>query len=80
MIPFVRQSTEEDAVKKTPLTWTLVRMGNQWSAMAICPNGHEGSLDDHTIAKDGAVTPSVVCPEKKCGFHDYIQLEGWLGE
>lgn len=80
MITFVRKSADEDAFTKTPLTWTLLRMGSRWSAMAVCPNGHEGSLDDHAIAEDGVVTPSVVCPEKKCGFHDYVQLEGWLGE
>ena len=80
MITFVRKSADADAFKKDPLTWMLLRTGNRWSAMAICPNGHEGALDNHTIADDGVVTPSVVCPEKKCGFHDYIQLAGWLDE
>ena len=80
MITFTRKSADEDAFKATPLTWTLLRTAKGWSAMAVCSNGHEGSLDDHTIAGDGTVTPSVVCPEKKCGFHDHIQLAGWLGE
>jgi hypothetical protein len=42
-----------------------------------CPNGHIGVLDDHTIADDGAVSPSVVCPRKGCAFHENIILDGW---
>jgi hypothetical protein len=78
VIAFTRKPADEDAFKKVPLTWTLLRVDRGWSAMAVCPNGHEGSLDDHTIADDGMVTPSVVCPAKNCDFHDSIKLEGWL--
>ena len=46
--------------------------------MLICPKGHIGQLD-HTIAEDGTVSPSVVCPESGCGFHEYVRLEGWKG-
>lgn len=80
MIAFTRKSADEDAFKKVPLTWMLLRTVDGWSAMAVCPNGHEGSLDDHVIADDGTVKPSVVCPAKKCDFHDHIKLEGWLDE
>lgn len=30
----------------------------------------------HTVRPDGVITPSVVCPYD-CGFHDFVQLEGW---
>jgi hypothetical protein len=45
--------------------------------MYQCPNGHIGSLDDHEIADDGTVSPSVVCPHVGCGFHDNIKLADW---
>ena len=31
----------------------------------------------HEIAKDGVVTPSVVCDGQGCMFHDWIALVGW---
>ena len=46
------------------------------SAWVACPNGHLADLD-HTIAADGTVSPSVVCPEGGCGWHEHVQLEGW---
>ena len=42
-----------------------------------CPDGHPGALSDHQIAADGTVTPSVVCPEETCEFHQMIRLVGW---
>jgi len=42
-----------------------------------CPNGHMGTLDDHIISYDGTVTPSVVCPEEGCKFHENIKLDAW---
>ncbi len=47
-----------------------------------CPNGHRTSYgfgdDGHTIADDGTVTPSTVCPEPGCDFHEHVILEGWV--
>lgn len=45
-------------------------------AIFYCPNGHAGCLKNHTVAADGAVSPSVVC-ERDCNFHDYIKLLDW---
>ena len=52
-----------------------------------CPKcGNAAALDGHTIAEDGTVSPSVVCPfkvktkenlEEPCGFHDHVRLSGW---
>ena len=50
-------------------------------AVMTCPNGHAFSISGgrfgsvHTIAHDGVVSPSVVCP--RCAFHDFVQLVGW---
>ncbi len=41
---------------------------------------HYLSIHKHTIAPDGTVSPSVVCPAKDCGFHEFIKLEGWKGK
>jgi hypothetical protein len=41
--------------------------------------GNLAVLIDHDIAKDGTVTPSVVCPNGNCAFHDYVRLDGWEG-
>lgn len=61
-----------------PRTWNYLR---DWhkniSASIYCSNGHYGILTDHTIESDGAVKPSVVCPEPGCDFHEYISLKGW---
>lgn len=58
-------------------TWKGLKTGTGRSASFTCPNGHVGTLSDHTIADDGSVSPSVVCPYENCDFHEYIQLEGW---
>lgn len=40
----------------------------------MCPNGHIGTFDDHLISENGEVSPSVVCPEDDCSFHEWITL------
>ena len=44
------------------------------------PSGHLGSLADHTVAADGAVSPSLVCPSNGCTFHEHVTLDGWAHE
>lgn len=46
-------------------------------AVTCCPSGHHGSLRTHEIKPDGEVTPSYVCPEPTCGWHEWVRLEGW---
>jgi len=60
-------------------TWwrTLAKDTGEMTAWFRCPNGHFGTLSDHSIASDGTVSPSVVCPEKGCKFHENIKLEDW---
>jgi len=61
-------------------SWFLVNRENGKGAMFNCPKcGQYAGIDapNHTIADDGAVHPSVVCPYDNCDFHDYIRLIGW---
>ena len=73
-----------------PNTWKPLRMADgSRKASYVCPNGHNGTLQDHEIAVDGTVSPSVVCqgypagfrskdaPAEPCTFHDHLKLEGW---
>lgn len=61
-----------------PRTWRRLDIGDgRYKASIVCPNGHYGTLEDHDIRIDGAVVPSVVCPQEACGFHDEIRLVGW---
>lgn len=46
------------------------------SASFVCLEcGTFGVLEEHEIAADGTVSPSVVCPN--CSFHQHIKLDGW---
>lgn len=46
--------------------------------MFACPDcGKVAPLSDHTIAEDGEVFPSVVCPFAPCAFHSQVRLHGW---
>jgi hypothetical protein len=44
-----------------------------------CGRGHVSLLakDQHTVAADGTVSPSLVCPRKGCDWHVFGRLEGW---
>lgn len=73
MIDFQRVNWRKQALA-SPSSW--------WKSndeiWAVCPNGHAAWLSEHEIAhSDGAVTPSVVCPEDGCDFHDMVRLVDW---
>ena len=46
-------------------------------AILVCPRGHTAALVTHSIAADGTVSPSAVCPVEGCGFHESIRLLDW---
>ena len=61
-----------------PLTWNAVQFSHgEKSATMLCSNGHALSLHNHKICENGEVTPSVVCPEADCDFHDLLTLAHW---
>lgn len=54
---------------------------NRPTALISCPNcGQFMSLSQHTIAENGEVTPSLVCPHYGCDFHEHITLENWKND
>lgn len=42
----------------------------------VCKKFHGIAAPVHTIAADGAIHPSMVCPYG-CGFHVYMTLKDW---
>ena len=49
----------------------------RFKASMTCRNGHGLTLGGHTIAADGTVHPSVVCPAPGCSFHEFVRLDRW---
>lgn len=47
--------------------------------LATCSNGHTCRLVSgaHSIAADGTISPSYVCPAKGCDFHRFVRLLDW---
>lgn len=83
MIDVPRQ--DSPAYEESPLTWkpfTIYESGEIGGALLTCSRGHTCSLTidkehAHTIAADGTVSPSVVCPIEGCDFHEFVRLIGW---
>jgi len=70
----------QDATGAAPGSWKPTATGRsreRFKATVRCPAGHEMTLSGHTIADDGTVSPSVVCPTKGCTFHEFVTLDGW---
>jgi len=40
----------------------------------VCPKNHHLALSAHNIYEGGCVSPSIICPEHGCGFHQAIIL------
>lgn len=62
-------------------TWQPVAESSRhiFKARICCPGcGYDCTLrGTHDVADDGAVSPSLVCPNDGCGFHEFVKLEGW---
>jgi len=53
----------------------------RFKAFVRCPKCNRVyTLRQHTVADDGTVTPSLVCPHDDCDFHEYVKLEGWADQ
>lgn len=49
-------------------------------ALITCPTCHKAlsvGVGGHSIAEDGTVSPSVVCPRPGCTFHEFVRLADW---
>lgn len=74
----LRQATGMNRWQIPPLHWVgAMPASGQRTALVACWGGHVASLSRYTIATDGTVTPSVVCPEHGCLWHEVVRLEGW---
>ncbi len=64
-----------------PLTWrpyTAQTGGLKANIVGACNHGM--NIRNHTIASDGTVSPSVVCPHPGCGWHVFVRLVGWAAD
>ena len=57
-----------------PGEWTSFGVGLVDAACPTC--GQVCSFHDHSIADNGDVMPSVICPFN-CGFHKFVTLQEW---
>lgn len=72
-----------------PRSWRVSGDDPDWRYVTICcANGHLATVAHlthpelhrgHTIATDGEVSPSVVCPITGCDYHEFVRLVGWSG-
>lgn len=48
------------------------------TAIVNCPKcDARCALNNHQIAPNGDVSPSVVCPSPACNFHEFVTLNEW---
>lgn len=61
-----------------PGEWSPWVVNGQRTALLGCPDcGARGTLETHTIAEDGLVSPSVRCNDD-CDYHGVgVRLQGW---
>lgn len=84
------QRVPDHGAPPAPLTWgyatRLRHTDGRWAcqtgqdlALCTCREGHTTRLTGrvHTVAADGTVQPSYVCPVGGCTFHEWVRLEGW---
>jgi hypothetical protein len=60
--------------------WTRALRNGRPTVRIACPKClTSGDLDAHDIDADGNVSPTVVCPNEACDFHDTVKLEWFYG-
>jgi hypothetical protein len=69
--------SKEKPFEEQPLTYKKVKISNGFTAMVQCINNHAGLIDNHDIDINGIVSPSVVCTQDNCTWHEFIQLLDW---
>jgi len=73
------QRCADNTIPPPPMQWAACHSSTieRYKATMTCANGHVLTLQGHAIHRDGTVSPSVVCPEKGCPFHEYVRLANW---
>ena len=59
------------------LDWHKITADGKETARVRCPKCQEWATLDHEIDAVGRVTPSLVCPNESCDFHENVVLAGW---
>lgn len=87
MIAFTRhdQRVPDHGELPPPMTWgppSCTTVGTPWEhdlALVTCARQHTCRITArvHSIAPDGTLRPSYVCPVTGCDFHAFVRLEGW---
>ena len=61
--------------------WEYKSFGTEKRYLLIrCPKCRKDyALTEHLINTDGKISPSVVCPNVNCDFHEEVRLLDWKG-
>ncbi len=63
------------------MTWKTIpithwgRLGRQ--VWVRCPRCKQLGQLGHDVGDSGKVTPSLVCPDDTCTYHEHVTLEDW---
>lgn len=82
MVVELRHEKATSRANLPPLSWDYWLWGTGpfiKTALVSCDQGHVGTASPqiHSIADDGMLSPSWVCPHKGCTWHVFARLVGW---
>ena len=63
--------------KGKPGSWNYFAVEGALKVSFTCPYCKSLAVLDHKVGMDGTVSPSVVCPNDRCDFHQNIFLADW---
>lgn len=67
-----------DPKLETNGTWAKSTLDGNPTAKVKCPGcGMIGTIINHSVGRNGVVSPSLDCPNDKCTFHENVILENW---
>jgi hypothetical protein len=75
----IKRNTDKESwpEKGAYRVWVRPNDGRQIPNLCCPKCGEVASMASHTVADDGSVTPSAICPNNDCDFHEYIKLDDW---
>ena len=84
MIEFSKALVEtEESIQRGQ--WSMIGVPVYRVVLVRCPlcsktftGRNYGIPRGHTIASDGTLSPSLVCPFPPCTFHEFVRLLDWV--